>query len=236
MKTYTNRQALLPTGRGKLTSRRASQPNRQTMKSKVNLMIAKMTIEQLVAFALNIVSKMTANSNFATPSPALSAITTATNALQTAYDNAQGGGPAQTSLMHQKRTALELLLTALGHYVEDRANDPVNASTGPEAIILSSGMNIKHISLRQKQVFSVQHGESQGSVVLKAAKIIRGTHEWQYTNDINNPSAWVAVTPTIKANVTISGLERFKAYYFRHRIVSASGYSEWENSGVFTVL
>ena len=205
------------------------------MKIKVNLMIAKMTTEQLIAFALNIVSKMTGNSNFATPNPALPVVTTAANALQTAYDNAQGGGPAQTSLMHQKRVALELLLTTLGHYVEDRANDPANAA-GPEAIVLSSGLNIKHISPRQKQVFSVNHGNIQGSVVLVAAHIVRGTHEWQYTNDINNSSAWVAVTPTIKANVTISGLERFKTYYFRHRIVSAGGYSEWENPVEFTVI
>jgi len=234
MKTSSNRQVLLPTGCGKLTSRRAPQSKLRAMKTKVNLMITKMTTEQLIAFALNIVSKMTGNSNFATPNPALPAITTAATALQTAYDNAQGGGPAQTSVMHQKRTALELLLSTLGHYVEDRANDPANAA-GPEAIVLSSGLSIKHVSPRQKQVFSANHGKIQGSVILVAATITRGNHEWQYTNDINNP-AWVAVTPTIKASVTITGLERFKTYYFRHRVLLADGYSEWEHAVELTVI
>jgi hypothetical protein len=206
------------------------------MKTKVNLMLAKMTTEQLISFALNIISKMTGNSNFATPNPSLSAITTAVGALQTAYDNAQGGGPAQTSLMHQKRIALELLLTTLGHYVEDCANNPANAATGTEAIILSSGLNMKHISPRQKQVFSANHGTTQGSVILVADSIVRGTHEWQYTNDLTNPSLWIAVTPTIKASVTITGLERFKTYYFHHRVLLADGYSEWENPVELTVI
>jgi len=206
------------------------------MKAKSNLMLAKLSTEQLIVFALNIVSKMTDNSNFSSPNPALSAVTDASNALQVAYDNAKGGGPAQTSVMHQKRTALELLLTALGHYVEYQANDPANAAAGAEAIVLSSGLNIKKFNHRQKRVFSAIQGKEQCSVILVASRISRGTHEWQYTMDTANPSSWVSITPTIKASVTISGLERFKTYSFRHRVLLPDGYSEWDSSIEMTVL
>ena len=68
---------------------------------------------------------MTGNSFFPTPLPTLASITAAANALNAAHDLALGGGPAQTAVMHQKREALEILLTAEGHTVEDVANNPV---------------------------------------------------------------------------------------------------------------
>jgi hypothetical protein len=199
------------------------------MRLKTNLMLHSMSAPQLIAFAQHIVTKMTGNSFFATPSPLLTAVTTATNALQVAYDNAQGGGPLQTSLMHQKREALEILVTAEGHYVEDRANDPANAATGPEAIILGAGMNIKGVSLKQKRVFSATAGNTPGSAVLVAAHVNRGAHDWQYTLDPNQANSWIQVEQTIQATVTISGLESFKRYYFRHRLILKDGATAWEN-------
>lgn len=227
MKTSVHSQALLTKDRRKLTSRRTRIQKLSVMRKKVTLMLKRMSTEELIAAAVNIVSKMTGNSFFSAPSPALSAITSAATALQTAYDNAQGGGPAQTAVMHQKREALEILLTALGHYVEDRANDPANAVVGSVAVILSSGMGVKHICPSQKHVFEAMPGKTQGSVILVAAAVKRGTHEWQYAADLNNPG-WVAVDSTIKATTVISGLVRFKTYYFRHRVLLKDGYTEWD--------
>jgi len=199
------------------------------VKIKVNLMLARLSTEQLIVTALSIVSKMKENNNFINPNPPLSSIINAVNELQTSYENALGGGPAQTEVMHQKRIALELQLTSLGHYVEDTVNNSGNTTIAKEGFILSAGMGVKHNGHRQKQVFSAIRGMAQGSVVLLAPHVIRAYHEWQYTTDLANPESWIAVTPTIRANVTIIGLERLKIYHFRHRSLTAHGYSEWEN-------
>lgn len=215
---------------------RASRVKKNKMRLKTNLMLNSMSVPQLVAFAQHMVSKMTGNSFFATPSPLLPAVTTATTALQSAYDNAQGGGPAQTALMHQKREALEILLTAEGHYVEDRANDPANAATGAEAIILSAGINIKQTHSRQKNVFTASAGKTHGSAVLVAASAERGAHDWQYTLNPDQADSWIQVDQTIKATVTISGLEKLKTYYFRHRLILTDGAKSWDGPIELLVL
>lgn len=197
------------------------------MKAKVMLNLHFMSAVELIGYALHVVSKMTGNTYFTTPSPALSTVTSAINALQTAYDSAQGGGPAQTAMMHQKRAALELLLTALGHYVEDRANDPSNAATGAAAVILTAGINVKAITHRQKKFFSAEP-DLPGTAKLYAASIVRGTHDWQYSPDISNPDAWVSVLSTSRASTIVTGLTSLKHYYFRHRTVSKSGVSQWD--------
>lgn len=198
------------------------------MKNKTNLHLDRMSVVQLIGYSLHVVTRMTGNTYFTTPSPALSAVTSAISALQTAYDNAQGAGPAQTAVMHQKRAALELLMTALGHYVEDRANDPANIIVGSETVILSAGMNVKSVNPRQKVVFSVVPGEFPGTVELTAPSVKRGTHEWQYSPDAGNPDTWISADPTTKAAVIIAGLTSFKRYYFRHRVVLKSGPSVWD--------
>jgi len=193
------------------------------MKTKVSLGLSRKSVLELVGFAKHVVSNITGNAFFPSPTPALIRVSDAADALQTAYDHAQGAGPAQTAVMNQARLALETLLTALGHYVEDVANDPVNVNTGTDAIILSAGMDVKNTFSRQKQVFTIRRDELPGSVILLAGSVRRGSHEWQYTLDSTNPGAWTSVTSTTEAAVTIPGLESGKRYWFRHRSILPGG-------------
>jgi hypothetical protein len=197
------------------------------MKTKLKLGMNGMRVTELMGFATHAVSKMTGNSFFPTPNPPLVKVTNATAALQNAFNLAQGAGPVQTATMNQNRALLETLLIALGHYVEDIANDPVNSSTGADAIILSAGMDLKSFSPHQKQTFSVSVGGIPGTVDLTGESVKRGSHEWQYSLDPANASGWVNAIPTVQAATTISGLEIGKRYYFRHRIVAIDGPTDW---------
>jgi hypothetical protein len=199
------------------------------MKTKLKLGLDKMSVPQLLGYSTHAVSKMTGNSFFVTPSPALVKVTNATSALQNAFNLAQGAGPAQTAVMHQSRTLLETLLTALGHYVEDVANDPLNSSTGAEAIILSAGMELKAVHPRQKQTFGVDAGDLPGTVVLIAESIKRGAHQWQFTLDLSDPKAWTDAASTVQATTTLTGLEIGKRYSFRHRGVLPDGHDPWSD-------
>jgi len=197
------------------------------MKTKVKLGMGGMRVAELIGFSTHAVTKMTGNTFFPTPSPALVTVTNATTALQNAFNAASGAGPVQTATMNQKRILLETLLTALGHYVEDIANDPVNSTTGADAIILSAGMDLKSTSPRQNQTFSVSAGGIPGTVDLTGESIQRGSHEWQYSVDTTNVNGWVNAIPTVQANTTITGLEIAKRYYFRHRIIAITGPTDW---------
>ena len=195
-----------------------------------------MSVTELIGFAVHVVTKMTANIFFPIPSPSLASVTASATALNTAYDQATGGGPAQTSVMRQKREALETLLIAEAHTVEDIANAPANAATGAEAIILSAGMSVKSFQPRQKRVFAVQLGDMPGTVMLEAEHLVRGSHEWQYSLDVSNLTAWVDVDPSIRATTTIGGLVSLKHYFFRHRSILKDGPTPWEYPIEITVL
>ena len=120
-----------------------------------------------IEFAKNSVTKMTGNTNFATPDVALSLITTATNTLETKYNLAIGGGKQQTADMHQARKALDDLLHKEGLYVERIAN-------GNETIILSSGYNAsKQPAPAKRPAFSVENGEHEGEMFLKHKGVYR---------------------------------------------------------------
>ncbi|MBI4930562.1 MAG: hypothetical protein HY841_07360 [Bacteroidetes bacterium] len=198
------------------------------MKAKVKLGLSRMSVPEMVEFALHVVSRMTGNAFFPSPSPSLGNLYNAAIALQNAFDQAQGSGPAQTAVMHQKREVMETELTAEGHYVEDVANDPANSVTGPEAIILSAGMDVKDVTPRQKRVFTVSNGNLPGTVELVAERAVRGSHEWQYTQDLSDPNSWIDAESTTQASVTVSGLESGKRYWFRHRAILPDGPTDYD--------
>lgn len=194
---------------------------------KVSLEIARKRVLELISFGFHVVSEMTGNSFFSTPHPTLGVIASATTQLQTAHDNALGGGPEESSVMRQKREMLETYLTELGHYVEDVANDPANILTGAETIIISAGMSVKQFTPRQKQEFDVLAGELPGTADLTAARTKRGSHEWGYTQNLSDNS-WTDAGTTVQASITISGLESTKRYWFHHRAVLANGPTAWD--------
>ncbi len=188
-----------------------------------------MSVPELLGYSTHVVTKMTGNPHFSIPSPALVKITNATTLLQKAYDLAQGAGPAQTATMRQERRKLETLLTAMGHYVEDVANDTANANVGEAPIILSSGMETKAFTLRPRQTFSIVRGEMPGTIQVLAESVPRGSHEWQYTTDIAESTGWIDGEPTVQAHTTFTGLESGKRYFFRHRTVLPRGPSPWSD-------
>jgi len=206
------------------------------MKTKVKLGLKDLNVPELITYANHAVSKMTGNAFFPTPAPTLAKVATATINLSNAYNAALGAGPAQTAVVNQTRELLELLLTSLGGYVESIANDPANAIPGAEAIILSSGFEVKQVTPRQKQVFSVEHGNLSGSILVVATGIVFGMHEWQYYADHIQPIVWISVPTTSKSSTTISNLEVGKRYHVRHRTVGREGATDWEDALSIVVI
>ena len=109
-------------------------------KFKIALNLALQSVTVKIAKGRHYVTSMTGNAYFTTPNPTLASVTTAVNNLETAADNADGGGEEETAIMHEKETIVDKQLTKLGGYVEGIANDdPDNAAS----IVLSAGMDLK---------------------------------------------------------------------------------------------
>ena len=102
-------------------------------KFKVKLSLAAKNVPDKVEFGRTVHIAMTGNANFTTPSPALTALKTATDDLETAYNARQSGAHLAVAQMHLAEEAFDTLMTALGAYVD-------NVAQGAEDIILSAGM------------------------------------------------------------------------------------------------
>ena len=200
-----------------------------TIRFKVVLELARKSVEQLLNFSNNVLDKVTGNSFFATPHPLLADVSTAIADLTTAAAAAVGGSQVQVTERNVKRLTLENLLTELGHYVEDIANEPGNAVPEdlPVQIIESAGMKVKRVAIKQKQIFAVVAGRLTGTVAATAEAVRHGFHEWQYTTTPDDESSWIDLTSTTKAKTIVEDLTSGSRVYVRHRAVLKTGPEDW---------
>ena len=120
----------------------------------------------------------------------------------------------------------------LRRYVEKLCRlDPANAIT----IAADAHMEIKGSSHHGKQKMTGSSTRT-GEVDLKGlVQYTRQATEWVYCADLGDPANWnlVRVPPTLAAETTITGLMSGKEYFFKSRVISKFGPSEW--SDVITV-
>ncbi len=111
--------------------------------AKIRLNLRSLTIPQKVAKAQQIVTSLTGNVSFPTPSPALANITSAANELKTAADDVQAVTQTRkekVSIQNSREDTLDQLLTQLAGYVESVAGNN-------EQMILSAGMDVRAASV-----------------------------------------------------------------------------------------
>jgi len=102
----------------------------------VKLALRRKTVPVLIEFCINIVTMMTGNPDFLTPTPALKKVTDAINALKDAYEAALDGSRKAKALQRARLADLIAIMSLLAAYVQD-------ASGGDEVIILGAGMSVR---------------------------------------------------------------------------------------------
>jgi len=103
--------------------------------SKVKMGFSRLAVPDQVERSRHIQAEMTGNVNYTTPSPALSVVGTATDALETAYNESRGGDEDKLAVMRLRRKDLLALIVLLASYVQ-------TASESDEEKILSSGFDV----------------------------------------------------------------------------------------------
>ncbi len=196
----------------------------------MSLGLAKLSIPKKIEKARQVVKAMSANPVFVNPLPGLATVTTATDELESAYNDAQNGGPAQTAVMYAKEAKLDRLLTQLGNYVEIIAD-------GDEAIILAAGINVKGKGVRQANKFTVTDGDQEGEAILVTPVKPRASYVWQRSVDplpteppeAANGSKWEQIGITTVATLTVDSLMPGTKYWFRVAPVTNTGQGLWSD-------
>ncbi len=209
-------------------------------KIKVAMNLDGFPIPEKIEKSRSIVTEMTGNTNFGAPgnpiNPPLADVTTGTDELETAHVAAKTGGKTETATQHEKETALDNLLTQLGHYVEDVANN--NPATA-ESVVLSAGMDVKKEAapvgdLPAPQNLRADFGDEEGEIELDSDTVKgAGAYVWNVSADPIGPDTWEMMgdfeSVSTASKFTWEDLTPGDKYHFRGAAVGAAGRGAWSD-------
>ncbi len=179
-------------------------------------------VAQLLVFAKLVLAALTGNPHFTNPSPALTNLDAAIKALEAVL---KGNGADRKAAV----TALKDTLQHLADYVQLIAETQAGTVdiAGIQALVESANMRLRKVSPRQKAAFGASYGPVPGSVDLTAPASRAGDpHEWSVSTDQHT---WTVLPTTRKAATQVTGLPVGVMHYFRHRLLTKDGPTEWSD-------
>jgi hypothetical protein len=178
----------------------------------------------LITFAQSVVTAMTGNATFPSPSLALATFQADIEALVKAETAALARAKGAANTRNAKLAVVKADLESLKIYVQNVVNgsNPANANS----IIASAGMAIRKLTLHDKAALAVKQGTVSGTVTLTAkAAAKKAAYNWQYSID---QKTWTSLPQTLKAKTGVSGLTSATTYYFRSQALTPKGgESDW---------
>ena len=192
----------------------------------VKLSLYTKNVPAKIAFARNIVAKMTGHAFFQLPSPSLAEVAAAIDALEAAAIAAADGGKSKTALRNQLERELDDLLRRLAHWVANRAGQD-------EALILSTGMDIRQrpapLSIptmpdHLRTTLPGGHG-----IVTLSWKPVRGAYAYELQFREGDEGPWSKVVTVTRTNHKAEGLQSGQVYWWRVSAIGASGQSPWSD-------
>jgi hypothetical protein len=178
----------------------------------------------LVIYVGLIIEKMTNNPWFPQPFPSLAKVQTAAKALDVAQTNAQMRTKGLADERNAARKTLSNLLEQLRAYVEGVANENPESA---RAIIESAAMDAVMPRYPELAPFRVRL-KAPRTVHLACKAGHKGCHYyWQMSTD--GGETWTDLPSTTQASTTVPRLVPGKTYWFRHRLLLRTGYTDWSD-------
>lgn len=131
------------------------------------------------------------------------------------------------SILDEKSSGLDSILTQLAAYVENTAN-------GDEIQIKKAGMSVKS-SKTPTGIPSVPVNLQTIAASEKEIELswdsVKGAKSYvvQLTSDISKDDSWIIALVSIKSRTTIKNLESGKKYWFKVAAVASAGQSAWSD-------
>jgi hypothetical protein len=183
-------------------------------------------VPALITYAHGVVTSMTGNATFPTPTPSLASVLAAITDLQTAETAALGRTRGAVITRNEKKTVLVALLQQLKGYVQSMAD--ANVENGA-SIIASAGLAVRKTPVHTPRVFAGKPGAVSGTAQLVAASAgRRASYEWEYSLD--GGKTWVLTPVTLQAKTTVLGLTPATMVQFRYRPVTKTGEGDWSQT------
>lgn len=188
----------------------------------------KLSDSDLLARVNNIMSGMTDNASFPTPTPTLATVQTSIDAFQDARSVAQSGSSYDKAVKNQKKSEMIDLIHGLGNYVLFIANGDALVAQSSNFSIAKPPTPAPAVTAAANQM--LDDGENSGDLVYSFDKVPGArSYVYQYTADpVSDASIWETQTGTVK-KVSFTGLDAGKRYWCRVLSVGINGqgvYSE----------
>ena len=170
---------------------------------------------ELVGKSKHVEAQMTANANFATPSPALADVTAARTALEAAIAVAESGAHAAIASKNVAAKKLTNQLVQLARYVNSVAGSDVD-------VAVSSGFDLSKMpdpidKLEAPTKFEAERGSITGQVALRW-KGVRGGRMYNTYICEGDPAMdgkWTFAGSSSRSKLTVTGLTTDKMYAFK---------------------
>jgi len=198
---------------------------------KIKLGLNKMSVADLIGLSQQIANAMTGNPSFPTPNPPLATVTGATDALQTALNEANTArmeSKNKTIVQNEQADKVRALIAQLASYVE-------NVSEGKEAVITSAGMDVASPPSSAAEPstptgFTSTTGDSDREIDLGWNSVLHAQSYVVERSTAAPPNAvWEHQLTTTKSKVTIENLTSGTRYWFRVAAVGTKGQSGWSD-------
>jgi hypothetical protein len=183
---------------------------------------------QLIVDVGGILTGMTGNVSYVTPSPTLPVVTAALTAFSDAETAAVNGGVVLTAIKNDRRADLVALVRELASYVQV-------ACKGDLTVLMSSGFPIQKPQrnpigdLPAPANLTVTLGSHTGELDAAVAPVFgAAVYNWRISTAAN-PSAVVQSAQTTAASNTFTGLTPGVVYNAEVNCVGAAGPSDWSD-------
>jgi hypothetical protein len=172
---------------------------------KIKVDYSRHTDEELMVAALILVSMMTGNTNFSTPSPTIPVLQTSLTAFTIAYVKASYGGVILTQTKNDARDALITLMVALAGYVQPLCTTILIAQSS--GFDLASTNRTKVGPLAKILLLHFEDGPVSGSEEITIDKAIANASSYLFmiAQGTALPRVWTTI-PSNKGKIIARGL------------------------------
>lgn len=192
--------------------------------ARVALSFARKVDTALIAFVRNVITLMTGNAQYPTPSPSLATVTTSVNTFETKVHEALNGGKLAIAARNAARADLLSLMRQLAAYVQGHCNADLLAllSSGFEAVRAPSPVGV----LPAPQNLRLALNGRSGELLLRFDRVNNAAnYSVQTAPAATGP--WEDEGLTTAANMVIGGLTPGETIWARACANGSAGASEW---------
>jgi len=199
--------------------------------SRIRLNLRQLPATEKIAKAKQILTALTGNASFPSPTPPLETITAAVNAFDAAYAATQAARQevkTKSSDQSSKEDLLDQLMVQLGAYVGSVAGSNDN-------LIHSAGMDTKApntapVVPTPPTGLTATTGVHSGEIDLSWSKVVKAkTYLVERSPDPPTAASWTHAGASTKSSTTISGLTSDTKVWFRVAAIGSLGQSGWSD-------